>query len=858
MSTTEALPLPRQDGWSRTPLVLALAMRELRSGLRGFHIFIACVALGVMAITAVSALSDAVRGGLAAQGEAILGGDATLSRTHARITAVERATLERFGRVSESAAMRTMARLPDASDQMLVELKAVDSAYPLAGSVDLVGGGALQPALATEMTAAVDPILLERLGRKVGDTIAVGRSEVRIAAAIAREPDQVIDRLTYGPRILVSLATLERTGLVQPGTLVRWRYAMRLADAGTKGLLAFREALKSALPESGFTIVDRRNPAPQVRRTLERLGQFLTLIGLTALLVGGVGVANAVATFVDRRRKVIATFKSVGATTHQILAIFLVQVMAMAALGVAIGLALGTAVPTAAAALLKGSLPIEAGITLTPHTFALAAAYGFLVALMFTLWPLGRAGEVSATALFRDDVVDNQKAWPRPSIVVATGLATALLVALAVFGTDSPRLALFFILGLAAIFALFLGLGIAVRRIAASLRRPKVPELALALGSIAAPGGLAGSVVLSLGIGLSLLAAVALTDHSLEAELTGRMPTQSPNYFVLDVAKDQYAPMAALVGRTVKGARLEEAPMLRGRLVALKGRSVDDLKAPPEAQWVLTGDRGLTYSQSVPAGSKLAAGAWWDKDYDGEPLVSFEQDLAKKLGLTIGDEVTVNVLGRNVTARIANLREVDWESLGINFVMVFSPNTLRAAPHNLLVTITLPGGTTLADEARVARMLGATFPEATAIRVKEALDRFTALFHKFMVAVRAVGTVTLLAGALVLAGALATAQRRRILEAVILKTLGATRRRIIGAHFAEYLILAGATTALSVLLGSLASWLVVRYVMEVPFTFSWAAVGQALGLAVALVAAFGAFGTWRVLKAPSVPYLRSE
>ena len=810
-----------------------------------------------MAITAVSALSDAIRSGLAAQGEAILGGDMTLSRTHARATTAERAFLDARARVSESAAMRTMARLADGSEQMLVEIKAVDDAYPLAGSVELQGGGSLASAIGKEMTAAVDPIVLERLGRKVGETIQVGRSTLRVAAAIANEPDAVVDRLTYGPRVLVSLATMDKTGLIQPGSLVRWRYALRLADASASGLVAVRKDLAAALPENGFTVVDRRNPAPQVRRSVERLGQFLTLVGLTALLVGGIGVANAVTTFVDRRRKVIATMKSVGATSRQILAIFLVQVMAMAAIGVGLGVVLGYLVPLAVNALLEGSVPIHASVALGPRTLAVAIAYGFLVALLFALWPLGRAELVNATVLFRDDA-SAEPATPRRGIVGATAVVAAALVAMAVLGTDSPRLALLFLLGLALVFALFLGLAVAIRAVARRVPRPAVPELALALGSIAAPGGLGSSVVLSLGAGLSLLVAVGLTDSSLVAELTGRMPSQSPNYFVLDVAKDRLGVLQEAVAKAAPGGRFEEAPMLRGRLVRLKDKPVEQLKAPPEAQWVLTGDRGLTYSETVPAGSKVTAGKWWDKDYDGEPLVSFERDLAGKLGVGIGDSITVNVLGRNVTARIANLREVNWESLGINFVMVFSPNTLKAAPHNLLVTITLPASAPLSDEVRVARALAAATPEVTAIRVKDALDRFTVILGKVMVAVRVAGSITLLAGALVLAGALATAQRRRILEAVILKALGATRRRIVTVHLIEYVVLAAATALLALVLGSVAAWLVLTRVMEVPFTFSWAAILQALSLAIGLVLAFGTFGTWRVLNAPAVPYLRSE
>ena len=387
--------------------------------------------------------------------------------------------------------------------------------------------------------------------------------------------------------------------------------------------------------------------------------------------------------------------------------------------------------------------------------------------------------------------------------------------------------------------------------------RPRTPELALAIGNLGAPGGLTRSVVLSLGAGLSLLVAVALANASLVKELTGRLPERSPGYFLLDVPKSEYATIQALVEHETPGAHLVEAPMLRGRLIALKGRNVEEIKAPAEAQWVLNGDRGLTYADTLPEGSTLVDGAWWDKDYAGEPLVSFEEELARNLGLKIGDEVTVNVLGRNLTAKIANLREVKWESLTLNFVMVFSPNALKAAPHNLLATVTLPKTTSLQSEVGLMRKLGKEHPSVTVIRVKDALDAFNAIFTKVMVAVRAAGGVTLLAGALVLAGALATAQRRRILEAVVLKVLGATRRRILTAHLIEYVLLASATALFAVGLGAVAAWFAVTQLMHIGFSFDWGAVVGALATATGLVALFGLLGTWTVLSARPVPYLRA-
>lgn len=857
MTATDALNPAPVGRDRRLPLMLSIAAREFRGGLSGFRIFIACVALGVMVITGVGAVSDALRAGFEAQGEAILGGDLTLARTHARADETERAVIGSLGRVSETATMRTMARRPDNGDQALAELKGVDAQYPLVGKVEIVGGAALQDAL--REGAVVDPALLERLKIKVGDDIGLGSLNVKVAGALKSEPDGITDRLTYGPRILISEATLEKTGLVKPGTLVRWRYAAKAGDvaASERELLAMREKISAELPEAGFTISDRRDPSPQVTRTLDRLRQFLTLVGLTSLLVGGVGIANAVATFIDKRRKVIATMKSIGATSRMVLGIFLAQVMVVAAVGVGIGLALGALSPFVLDWLFGDMLPIAAEMTVTPLSILTALIYGFGVALLFALWPLGRVERVSASMLFRDEVA-SERTLPRAWVIVATLLIAAALFGFAMLTSDSKRIAVYFGLGLIVVFAVFHVLGVAITWLARRVPRPRIPELSLAIANLGAPDGLTRSVVLSLGAGLSLLVAVALADASLVRELKERLPTSSPDYFVLDVPKEDFDAMSKLIGAKVPGTVLEDAPMLRGRLVRLNDVPVEEINAPPEAQWVLNGDRGLSYSEEVPRGSHVIAGEWWPKDYAGEPLVSFEADLAGKLGLKLGDTVTVNVLGRNLTAKISNLREVKWESLAINFVMLFSPNTLQGAPHNLLVTISLPHGTPLALEGEAVRELNRVYPSITAIRVKDVLVMVNGVFAKVMTAVRAAGSVTLIAGALVLAGALATAQRRRILEAVILKTLGATRRRILTAHFFEYLILAGVTALVAVGIGAMAASIAVTQLMKVPFVFSGSAIALALGVSIGLVFLFGGVGTSTILRAPSVPYLRSE
>ncbi|MGI9385518.1 MAG: ABC transporter permease, partial [Methyloligellaceae bacterium] len=374
--------------------------------------------------------------------------------------------------------------------------------------------------------------------------------------------------------------------------------------------------------------------------------------------------------------------------------------------------------------------------------------------------------------------------------------------------------------------------------------------------SLAGPGALARTVPLSLGASLRLLAAVSLVNASLIAEFESGLPENAPSYFVLDIGKNDVDRFSAIVRDRVPEARLEHAPMLRGRIVSLKGVPADRIKASPDVSWVLNGDRGLTFAKTLPEASTLVEGKWWPENYEGPPLVSIEAEIAYGFGLQIGDMIAVNVLGRKLEAKIANLRTVDWDSLAINFVLVFSPNALEKAPYNRLATLTLPPEVSSDREGRLVQALAETFPSTTAIRVRDAIDAFRGIVAQVMLAVRAAGGLTLLVGAIVLGGALATSHRRRIRDAVIFKTLGATRRQIMAAHFTEYAVLAAVAGVAALGLGTLAAYLVVTLAMKSEFTFSLPAALQAVGLSALLVLAFGAAGTWRVLGVRPVPYLR--
>ena len=741
----------------------------------------------------------------------------------------------------------------------LVELKAVDGAYPLYGAVTLDRAIPLAAAIAPRdgaFGAAVDPALLARLDLKPGARLAIGSATIEITAVIQSESDKLAAGIAFGPRIIVSEAALRATELLQPGSLVRWHYRLRVPGGSDSAATAVVAQAAALLPDAGWEIRTRTNASPALERNVERFTQYLTLVGLTALLVGGVGVANAVKSHLDRKREVIATLKSLGATGGRVFAIYLWQVLALALIGTAIGLVLGAALPFAIAASFGAILPLPIAPALHPGELALALIYGLLTALAFALWPLGRAHDVPVSALFRDQVAQERK-WPRRRYVAAAVLVVGVLAALAVALAYDRKIAAIFVAAAAAVFLALNLIAVLLMAIARRLPQVRATSLRLAIANIHRPGALTPTIVLSLGLGLALLVTVIEIDGNLRRQFESALPDRAPSFYFVDIQSADAARFDAFIRARAPQARLERVPMLRGRIVSANGIKAEDLKAPPSASWVLQSDRGITYTGELPQGSHLVEGQWWGPAYQGPPLVSFEKKIAEGLNLKLGDPVEVNVLGRNITARIANMRSVDWQNLGINFVLVFSPGALAGAPHTHIATLTYPGGGTLAEETALIKTVADAFPSVTTVRVKDALDAVGGIVRNLVLAVRGASIVALVAAVLVLGGALAAGHRHRVYDAVILKTLGATRGRLIGAYTLEYLLLGVATALFGVAAGSIAAWLVVTNVMNL--TFAWLpapALAAAFG-ALLVTVAFGLIGTFIALGHKPAPVLRN-
>jgi putative ABC transport system permease protein len=652
----------------------------------------------------------------------------------------------------------------------------------------------------------------------------------------------------------MSAEALDATGLIQPGSLITYRYRVRLAhDQSLNAARALVTTAKSEFPNAGWQLRSRDRAAQGAENFVDRLSYFLTLVGLTSLIVGGAGIANAVSAFVDRRIGTIATLKCLGAPARDVFAIYLTEILLVALIGIAMGIAAGTATPVLAHAILQNILPLPLTSRIEVMPLLLTAALGLLVTLAFSIWPLARTHQIPASALFRHRIVHLHK-FPRWPYLASIAAALASIAALIFTSFENHRITAYYLGGLVASFVILLGLAYAIVRLAEKLPKPKTAIWRYAISNLYRPGSSAVSVILALGLGLTLFVTLALTDQTISQELRSGIPENAPAFFFLDVRNDE---LPAFIEATKKfnGVReVNNAPMLRGRIARIGDTPVEKVKTEGDGGWALRGDRGLTYSEVLPEGSVLVEGQWWEKDYNGPPLVSFVDEIAHDIGLKIGDSVTVNVLGRDVTARVANFRKVNWRSMGINFVMVFSPNTLKSAPHSHIVTIEMEGG----DEAKLLNTMARSFPSVTAVRIKEALTTVSELLGKMLSAIRGANALTLLTGILVLAGALAAGLSNRTYEAVVLKTYGASRAQLIGAFIIEYAVLGLAAAIFGIATGSLGSWFLATWILDMQWSFSLAVAIITAFLAMGLTIAAGLMVTWAALAAKPAPILRNE
>ncbi len=836
-------------------LALRFAARELRSGVKGFRIFLACLALGVAAIAAAGSTAEAFRQGLASQAREILGGDLAVTVEQRLFDPAERQAIEATGKTAWAVAARAMAQAPS-GERRLVELRGVSEAYPLAGRVTLEGGGGLAQALAPQDGAAgavVERVLLERLGLKIGDRLLVGELPLIVRGVLVQEPDRLSRGFALGPRVMVRRQAVEAGGFLQPG--LQFVETARIVLPEGVAPTQARKALRKVVEDRSVRMRDREDAAPGVRWLIDQLEYFLGFIGLASLVAGGLGVFGAVTAFLEERKPAIAVLKALGAEGAFIRNVYLAQIGVLTLLGVGLGLVLGAAAPFMLGGLIPEDLPVPALFALYPGPLIRAGAFGLLSAAAFSLVPLARARATPPASLFRRDVQGGLKLSVE---TVGAALAGLALAALSVLTAPTPLAAGLMIGGVAVSFVLLWGLGLLAAKAAGRLRSGTRGSLRMGLANLAGPRSAARTAAPAIGLGVGLLASVVLIQSSLLRQVAEVAPKTAPAMVFTEIPGARAAEfdrvVAGAFGEKLTAENYLRAPFLTGRITALNGKPVDRKANAEQERWAYDNDISMSAIGPEPPSAEVVEGRWWPGAYAGPPLLAMEIEAAKAGGLRIGDTVTLQVLGREIEARLAVLRKVDVGGFGASFPLILTPSTLEGAE---LRHVAIAKGSK-AQETRVTQALGGDFPEVNVISVREQLEAATDLFDRLALAIRGAAAVAALAGLLVLAGAIAARAQARTREASILKVLGASRLQIISAYVLEYGavgVIAGLT---GVALGCLAAWPVVTLVFKADWAVDWTGVAALVGGAALMAGLGGVLASLHALAKRPAAALRAE
>lgn len=877
-----------------------MAWRETRGAWRHFLYFFVCIAVGVSALVGVSLFAAHVERSVSRQAKGLLGGDLEVRSSHP-LNAESRAVLKTLDdrgiartHVSELVAMaaRTTPAATSARVTQIVELKAVAAGYPLYGLLRLEPSASLDRLLHPDdhgcpqescYGAVVQEALLLRMGLAVGDRLKIGAAEFQITGLVRIEPDRMANAFSLGPRVIISEAALKASGLVQPGSRVRERELLKLPSG--MPLESLKTELRGRLAADHVRVSGYRDAQPQLKQFLEQLSRYLGLIGLTALFIGGLGVAMSIHAFMREKFKTIAILKSLGADSSLLIGVYVIQAIGLGLIGSVAGMLLGIVLQQVVPPLLAGGfvsgLLDQVGATTDLSVVSIGplfkgGALGLLTTLLFALWPLLRIREISAAAIFRRDVdpvsdtrsAGTVKAWFGDRVsLIAGGALLCGLAGLAMWQAGSWRIGGWYIGGVAAAILLLAGCSRALVWGLRLMPKPASISLRYAIGNVLRPGGHTAGIVVAIGISVMVILTVSLVEQALLRQVGETRPLDAPTFFFIDLQPDQTEGFAALVGNHTGGRLPELTPLVRSRLHAVNGEEVkveeerdqeerrEESKDERRKQWYLSREYVLTFTDQLPKGNEIVSGAWWRQGQrESPPQVSVEEEAARSLGLEVGARVDLDIQGATISAVVSSIRKVDWGNFSTNFYMIVSPGSLDGAPITYVATIRVEP----AQEVPLQEAVVAAFPNVSAIHVGDVLRNFANVLDRLALAIRAVAVFCVVTGGLVMAAALAATRYRRLYESVILKAVGATRGLIARTFAAEYALLGFIGGLLSAGLSSALSWLVLTHVFELPWRLHPALLLAGLVSTVLLTLFVGLLSTFRILGQRPLAILRHD
>ena len=845
-----------------TPLFIKYALREIRGGLKGLYIFIICLIVGVAGISVSRSLNYAVKTGLDANSKSILGGDVMVSFSNRYANDNELAFFKKYGKVSLNVETRSMARNADNDKRLLIELKAVDNFYPLYGEVILTNNNQLAHLLQKQNDyygLVAEKGFFLRLGINIGDIVRIGNLDFEARDILEFEPDNVQSLINLGPRVIIDVNAINEALVMTAGAIASRRYAIALNP--NIAASDFKNLMEKDFPESSFRIRTIENASPRIERFFDNMVMYLTLIGLATLVVGGIGIGGAVKAWLDSKMMTIATLKCLGAEEKHIFLIYLTQIILFSIISILVGLFVGLAALNFAINLVKIYLPssdVRFGIYYIP--LMQSAAFGILVAIIFSLLPLSKACLIKPSSLFRNIAVLTQKRY-RLSHILIELFCVAFLIILAVMTSEKKLFALGFVLS--SVFAIILFVIIAdviIKTAQKLLHFKKNTALRVALFNLCRQGSKTTSIVLSMGLGLTVLITVTQLENNIDFHIKDGIPEKAPSFFFLDIQAEQKERFMEIVNKTENAKITAIAPMTKARVTHLNGIPSDKAKISQDVEWAVRGDRGLSGASAMPEKTEVVKGKWWEADYDGEPLVSVVRSTAEGLGLDIGSTVSFNVVGMPITATVTSFREVNWKTGAMNFAFLLNENAFKDFPYNYISTVTISdlSSDIIKDEDLLEKNIVENLPNVSSIRLRAVMENLNNFFETAGVAIKMASLVAIFSGIIVLSGAIASGHKRRIYEAVVFKVLGAKKIDVLKIFSAEYGILGIVSALFAIVLGSIAAKLVLENLMDLKWFFFIKPSLITAAICVIIMLGAGFLGTFLALNKKASKLLRNE
>lgn len=843
--------------------VLRMALRETRSSWRRLVFFFVCLALGVGAIVTLRSVIQSVRGVMAGEARTLIAGDIVLS-TNRGWSDEARAELARWLRpdrgvqaTTASTETATMVRPADPGRAVarMVELRGVEPEFPLYGRVRLRGGQPYSHALLAGQGAIVRPELLTQLDLAVGDALLIGTASFTIRGILEGEPGGRAGGFSLGPRVLVDRAALEQAGLTGFGSRVRQQIMLRVDPARVEPLT---RDLRRAFRDAFVSVRSWKSTESDLGEDLERSENYLSLVGLVVLVLGGIGVSSVTRVFIEQKLKSIAVLKCVGGSTAQILSVYMLQVMALGLAGSLLGVALArlalVAVGRYALATTPTGEPLTYGLT-WPAVWQ-GLLIGVLVAALFSIVPLLRVRRVRPSLLLRDETGGSGRDWLRVAVGAAVGAA---LVGVAAWQAGSWQIGAIVCGGFVVLASALWAAGWLLVKATRPLRHARWFALRHAALRLDRPGNQTRLVLLAVGLGCFFIVGVRAVQANLLGQFSFDISAETPDMFLIDIQQDQARPLEAfLAPRVPAGGGPRLLPVLRARVTGVRGREVQlDGVGDVRGRGSLAREYTITYRGTLSPNEQVVEGRFWDPTPSAQPEVSIEQSIRDRFRIQIGDTMRFDVLGRPIEARVTSVREVNWRDVRAGgFMFVFRQGTFEQAPHGFIAP--MRGPVDGEARARLQRDLVAAFPNVSVIDLREVLDTARSVLRTITLGVSVVGGLVLATGVLILVGAVAMTKFRRIYEAAILKTLGASTRVVGSLLLIEY----GLLGALAGLLGSLGgvglSYAISRWGIEVPWSMPWREVGAGVVATTLLVAAVGLAASADVLRRKPLATLRAE